>query len=136
MEIDSVIPVTAMSGALTPAFLLAGVMTALRVLSERRNRSVDRVHEAHEGGEPGLDIARIRMRANLALTSMLFCILAAVLVCALVAVTFIALVYGLPLRSVVVALMLAAMGALGMGLLFFFLEALSARTDLPPRERG
>lgn len=133
MDAGSVVPVgTAIAGALTPAFLLAGVMTALRVLSERRNRSVDRVHAAHDGRESEWDIARLRLRADIALAAIVFCILSAVLVCALVAVIFVALLYGLPLRIAVVGLMLGAMGALAAGLLCFLAEALLARTDLPP----
>lgn len=136
MEAGSVVPVgTAIAGALTPAFLLAGVMTALRVLSERRNRSVDRVHAAHDGHEAACHIAPLRLRARIALWAMLFCILSAVLVCALVAVTFLGLLYGWPLRSAVVALMLGAMTMLAAGLLAFFAEALLARTDLPPEAR-
>jgi hypothetical protein len=126
---------TAIAGALTPAFLLAGVMTALRVLSERRNRSVDRVHAAHAAKEAGPDIARLRLRAGLALLAMLGCILSAVLVCALVATTFVGLLYDLPLRGAVVALMLGAMAMLAAGLLAFFVEALLARTDFPPEVR-
>ena len=137
MEPGSVAPVgTAIAGALTPAFLLAGVMTALRVLSERRNRSVDRVHAAHGGVEAEWNIARLRLRARIALAAMLFCILSAVLVCALVAVTFLGLLYDLPLRSAVVALMLGAMGMLAAGLICFFAEALLAHTDFPPSERN
>jgi uncharacterized BrkB/YihY/UPF0761 family membrane protein len=136
VEPGSVVPVgTAIAGALTPAFLLAGVMTALRVLSERRNRSVDRVHAAFHGHEPELDVARVRLRARLALLAMVFCILAAILVCALVAATFLALLYDLPLRSGLIALMLGAMGMLGAGLTSFLVEALLARTDLPPEQR-
>lgn len=136
MEPGAVEPVgAAIAGALTPAFLLAGVMTALRVLSERRNRSVDRVHAAHDGVEAEWDIARLRLRARIALAAMLFCILSAVLVCALVAATFLGLLYDLPLRSAVVALMLGAMGTLAVGLICFFAEALLAHTDFPPGER-
>lgn len=123
---------TAIAGALTPAFLLAGVMTALRVLSERRNRSVDRVHAAHHGQETEWEIATLRLRARIALWAMLCCILSAVLVCALVALTFLALLYDLPLRAPVIALMLGAMALLSAGLLCFFAEALLARTDFPP----
>ena len=136
MEPGAVGPVgTAIAGALTPAFLLAGVMTALRVLSERRNRSVDRVHAAHDDPEYEWDVARLRLRARIALAAMLFCILSAVLVCALVAVTFLGLLYDLPLRSAVVVLMLGAMGSLATGLLCFFAEALLANTDLPPAQQ-
>jgi uncharacterized BrkB/YihY/UPF0761 family membrane protein len=134
MDAGSVAPVgAAISGALTPAFLLAGVMTALRVLSERRNRVVDRVHAAHRGHEEEHDIATLRLRARFALLAMLGCILSALLVCALVATTFLGLLYEWPLRSAVVALMLGAMGVLAAGLLCFFVEALLARTDLPPK---
>jgi hypothetical protein len=137
MEPGSVGPVgAAIAGALTPAFLLAGVMTALRVLSERRNRSVDRVHAAHDGLEAEWDIARLRLRARLALAAMLFCILSALLVCALVAATFLGLLYDLPLRSAVVGLMLGAMGMLAAGLICFFAEALLAHTDFPPSKRN
>ncbi|MGG5808985.1 DUF2721 domain-containing protein [Falsiroseomonas sp. CW058] len=133
MEAGSVVPVgTAIAGALTPAFLLAGVMTALRVLSERRNRLVDRVHAARGGRESEIDIARLRLRAGIALGAMLGCILSAILVCALVAATFLGLLYDLPLRSAVIALMLGAMVMLAAGLGCFFAEALLARTDLPP----
>jgi hypothetical protein len=136
MDPGSVDPVgTAIAGALTPAFLLAGVMTALRVLSERRNRSVDRVHAAHASGESGSDIAKLRQRAAITLLSMLCCILSAVLVCMLVTIIFVGLLYDLPLGGVVVALMIGAMAALVAGLLAFFLEALLARTDLPPQAR-
>lgn len=110
-------------------------MTALRVLSERRNRSVDRVHAAHDGADSEWDIARLRLRARVALAAMLFCILSAVLVCALVALTFLGLLYDLPLRSAVVALMLGAMGTLAVGLICFFAEALLAHTDLPPPQQ-
>jgi uncharacterized BrkB/YihY/UPF0761 family membrane protein len=135
MDAGSVAPVgAAISGALTPAFLLAGVMTALRVLSERRNRVVDRVHAAHRGHEEEHDIATLRLRARFALLAMLGCILSALLVCALVATTFLGLLYDWPLRSVVVGLMLGAMGVLAAGLLCFFAESLLARTDLPPKE--
>jgi amino acid transporter len=136
LDTGSVVPVgTAIAGALTPAFLLAGVMTALRVLSERRNRSVDRIHAAHDGRESEWDIARLRLRARIALLSMLCCILSALLVCALVAATFVGLLYDLPLRPLVVALMLGAMAMLGAGLVAFFAEALLAHTDLPPEAR-
>ncbi len=126
---------TAIAGSLTPAFLLAGVMTALRVLSERRNRSVDRVHAAHRAAESGDDIARLRRRADVALAAMIFCILAAMLVCALVAATFLGLVHDWPLGGLVMWLMLGAMGTLGVGLLCFLVEAALARTDLPPVAR-
>jgi hypothetical protein len=136
MDAGSVVPVeTAIAGALTPAFLLAGVMTALRVLSERRNRSVDRVHAAHTARGSGPDIARLRLRARIALLAMLGCILSAVLVCALVATIFVGLLYELPLRMAVVSLMLGAMAVLAAGLLAFFAEALLAGTDLPPEVR-
>jgi hypothetical protein len=58
-----------------------------------------------------------------------------VLVCTLVAVTFLGLLYGWPLRSAVVALMLGAMGMLAAGLICFLAEALLAHTDLPPAKR-
>jgi hypothetical protein len=96
---------------------------------------VDRVHAAHDGRESEWDIARLRLRARIALAAMLFCILSAVLVCTLVAVTFLGLLYGWPLRSAVVALMLGAMGMLAAGLICFLAEALLAHTDLPPAKR-
>ncbi|NGM23505.1 DUF2721 domain-containing protein [Roseomonas stagni] len=122
----------AIAGSLTPAFLLAGVMTALRVLSERRNRLVDRVHAAHAARESGPNIALLRRRASMALGAMLGCIMAALLVCALVAATFLALIYDWALGPVLAGLMLGTMAVLGAGLLCFLAEAALARTDLPP----
>lgn len=122
----------AIAGSLTPAFLLAGVMTALRVLSERRNRLVDRVHAAHAARESGPNIALLRRRAGIALCAMLGCILAALLVCALVATTFLALIYDWALGPLLAALMLGTMAMLAAGLLCFLAEAALARTDLPP----
>ncbi len=122
----------AIAGSLTPAFLLAGVMTALRVLSERRNRLVDRVHAAHATRASGPDIQRLRLRAGIALLAMLGCILSAILVCALVATSFLALILDWSLGPALAALMLGAMAMLGAGLLCFLAEAALARTDLPP----
>jgi divalent metal cation (Fe/Co/Zn/Cd) transporter len=122
----------AIGGALTPAFLLAGMMTALRVLSERRNRVVDRVLAALKGQEDEHDVAQLRKRAGVALAAMAFCILASILVCALVAVVFLGLLFNWPLHDAAVALMLGAMLVLALGLLCFLIEATLARTDLPP----
>ena len=55
--------------------------------------------------------------------------------CMLVATIFVGLLYDLPLGGVVVGLMIGAMATLVAGLLAFFLEALLARTDLPPEVR-
>lgn len=122
----------AVAAAVTPAFLLAGVGALLNVLSQRRNRVVDRLHAEHAERHEAGRLAHLRLRARLALFAMQACILASILVCALVAVAFLGTLQDWPLGPLVTALTLGAMGLLGLGLLCFLAEAALARTDLPP----
>ena len=132
MEAASVAEVErAIAGALTPAFLLAGVAGLLNVLSQRRNRIVDRLLHA-QAIDAKLDhLVNLRQRATLSLLSMQACILASVAVCTLVAVAFVAQLYAWRAGPAVTVLMLSAMSALVAGLLCFLAEATLARTDLP-----
>lgn len=125
----------AVAGALTPAFLLAGTAGMLNVLSQRRNRIVDRLLHTHAAGDPHGHLAALHRRAQLSLWAMLGCILASVLVALLVAVTFLAELHGLELGRLVVALTLAAMASLAGGLACFLVEAALARGDVPPPRR-
>ncbi|MCX8132914.1 MAG: DUF2721 domain-containing protein [Roseococcus sp.] len=122
----------AVAAAVTPAFLLAGVGALLNVLSQRRNRVVDRLHAEHAERQEAGRLAHLRLRARLALVAMQACILASVLVCAPVAVAFLGALQDWPLGLVVTLLTLGAMGLLALGLLCFLAEATLARTDLPP----
>ena len=133
MELATVAEVErAIAGALTPAFLLAGIGGLLNVMSQRRNRIVDRLLEAHEAEAHPAAIASLRLRARLALLAMQACILSGVIVCALVVVAFIAQLYAWQAGPEVTALMVTAMATLALGLLAFLAEATLARTDLPP----
>ena len=133
MELATVAEVErAIAGALTPAFLLAGLGGLLTVMSQRRNRMVDRLLEAHEADAHPEVLASLRLRARIALVAMQACILSAVTVCALVVVAFVAQLYVWQAGPVVTVLMVAAMVALAAGLLAFLAEATLARTDLPP----
>jgi hypothetical protein len=122
----------AINAALAPAFLLAGAGALLNVLSQRRNRVVDRLLDAHAQRREAGHIAALRRRAALSLLAMLACIGAAALVCTLVAVSFLATLYAFALGSLITAVMVGAMLLLALGLCCFAAEAALARTDLPP----
>jgi hypothetical protein len=122
----------AIAGALTPAFLLAGTAGMLNVMSQRRNRIVDRLLATREAGDPHDHLTALYTRARLALWAMMGCILASVLVALLVAVSFLAKLYDWAAGPVVTALMLGAMLSLAAGLLCFLAEAALARGDVPP----
>lgn len=122
----------AVAAALTPAFLLAGAAGMLNVLSQRRNRVVDRLLDQHEAGDPHGHLRPLYLRARFALAAMIGCILASLFVTFLVVVTFAAALYDWRAGPMVAALTLGAMVALAFGLCCFLAEAALARTDLPP----
>ena len=133
MEPTSVAEVQqAVAAALAPAFMLAGVGALLNVLSQRRNRVVDRLLAAHVQRHEAGRIAHLRLRARLSLLAMQACILAGTLVCLLVGFAFLGTLNDWPLGALVTALTLGAMGLLALGLLCFLAETTLARTDLPP----
>ncbi|MBY0337496.1 MAG: DUF2721 domain-containing protein [Acetobacteraceae bacterium] len=122
----------AIAGALTPAFLLAGTAGMLNVMSQRRNRIVDRLLATHDAGDPHDHLGALYARARLALWAMMGCILASILVALLVALSFVAKLHGWAAGPLVTVLMLGAMAALAAGLLCFLAEATLARGDVPP----
>jgi MFS family permease len=106
--------------AIAPAFLLTGIFSLLNVLAGRLARVIDRERSIRRDASLALpgEGRRLGQRARAAHAAIGGCVLAAILLCSLIVTSFTGIFLGLHLAWVIglllVAAMLAMIGALGL----------------------
>ncbi len=118
--------------AIAPAFLLAGVLSLLTLLTNRLQRLTDS-HAAMTGDDILVAAERRRMVRRVALThrAITFAMIAAVLLCVLVIAGFLEPLAGVKAGLHIVVLLVGAMTMLTGAIVSFLLEVLLSAANLP-----
>lgn len=121
------------AAAIAPAFLLTGIFSMLNLLVGRLARLVDRERSIREGYSRELTEERQRLaqRARSIHRAIVCCVVSAILLCGLIVWSFAGAFLGLPVAWVLAALLVAALSALTLALLFFLKEVRIASVHLP-----
>ena len=125
--------------AITPAFLLLGVMLQLRVLSNRLARIIDRRRvlesrlDTHQGHEAGLlhQLSVLYHRMNVIHKAIGFSASCIILICSVVVALFADDVFNIPLDSLIALLFVMAMLLLIASFSLFLHEIFVATHSLP-----
>jgi MFS family permease len=123
----------AIQQAIAPAFLLTGIFSLLNVLAGRLARLIDRERSIRNNLSPALpgERRRLSQRARCAHNAIAGCVLAAILLCSLIVVAFAGVFLGLRIAWVLGGLLIAAMLALIGALGLFLQEVRLAAHHLP-----
>ena len=123
----------AIQQAIAPAFLLTGIFSLLNVLAGRLARLIDRERSIRNTLSPALpgERRRLSQRARCAHNAIAGCVLAAILLCSLIVVAFAGVFLGLRIAWVLGVLLIAAMLALIGALGLFLQEVRLAAHHLP-----
>jgi Protein of unknown function (DUF2721) len=120
--------------AIAPAFILGGIMALLSLLTARLQRLADLHREIVEGAAvPPLERRLLVQRARLTYRGITSAIVSACLLCVLVIAAFVEPLAGVTVGNHIALLLIAAMAALTMALLFFLTEVLLSARSLPLR---
>ncbi|MEE4211106.1 MAG: DUF2721 domain-containing protein [Parvularcula sp.] len=132
----------AVSLALAPIFLLAGIGALLNVMTQRLGRVVDRARHLEEVLETERDephprekeeLSALGKRISSANRAIYATSASALLVCFLVSLLFIERLFEVPVGSAVAVLFIMTMGLLTLGLLFYLHEIAVATRSLTIR---
>ena len=130
--------------AVTPVFLLTAIGTMLAVLTTRLARVVDRARQLEDELQSPIDnpdrrtiasadLAVLDRRMAAVNTAIALCTAAALLVCIVIAILFIGELTELGWSEAIIALFLAAITLLALGLIFFLFEIRIALTSVRVR---